>query len=155
MAPVIVAALHPLAGAAWLGSMFYSLTVLQPRAKAFFATDAEFEELITAISAGARWKVLGAFTFVGLSGVALFALLWRADPEPAWLVVMGCKVALFLAALAVFGHVSWRLWPRRVMASPAEVPALQRRFTRVGFTMITLVGTSMVLGVLARACRGE
>ena len=146
---ILLALAHALAGAAWFGSMFYSLTVLQPRAARFFATPGQFEAFITAVSAGARWKVLGAFTFMGVTGLGLLVLRWPASQSSSWLAVVAAKVVLFLAALVVFWYVSWRLWPARVLALPEEVPGLQRRFRRVGWAMIVLVGLNIVLGVVA------
>jgi hypothetical protein len=45
--------------------------------------------------------------------------------------------------------VSWRGWPARVFALPAELPALHRRFRRVALVMTGLVGAAFVLGVVA------
>src|SRR4051812_22590887 len=95
---IFFAILHVLAGSAWFGSMFYSLTVLQPRAKTFFATGLEFEEFIAALAAGARWKVLGAFAIVLLSGVALIPF---AQPHSrVWWCLIVTKSLFYLIALA-------------------------------------------------------
>ena len=49
----VAAVAHALAGAAWFGSMFYSLAVLQPRAKAYFEEDdGRFEEFVATIAGG-------------------------------------------------------------------------------------------------------
>jgi hypothetical protein len=45
--------------------------------------------------------------------------------------------------------VSWRGWPRRVFALPAEIPAEQARFRRVALVMAVLVGTAFVVGAVA------
>jgi hypothetical protein len=52
---------HVLASAAIFGAMFYSITVIQPRARRYFQSPHDFEEFIAVISNGARWKVLGGF----------------------------------------------------------------------------------------------
>ena len=153
LAHASLALLHSLAGAAWFGSMFYSLAVLQPRAKAFFNDDGRFEEFIATISRGARWKVLSAFALVFLSGLAMFLLAYRRAHSTTWTFLIAIKTALFFAALVVFCHASWRLWPARIFATPDEIPAFQRRFKLVGFTMILLVGTDFALGIIAHLWR--
>ncbi len=62
---------------------------------------------------------------------------------------MGAKVALLAAATALFWHVSWRLWPRRLFATPEELPALRARFRGVAWALLTLVGLEIVLGAAA------
>ena len=74
-----LAAVHALASAAWFGSMFYSLTVMQPRAERFFESAAEFEEFVAHVAQGARWKVLAAFAFVAATG-GLLILVARPTP---------------------------------------------------------------------------
>jgi hypothetical protein len=46
-------------------------------------------------------------------------------------------------------YVSWRLWPARIFALPAEVPHFQRAFRRVAVTKIAIAGLGMALGVLS------
>lgn len=147
----VSAIVHTLAGAAWFGAMFYSLMVLQPKAKAYFENDPKFEDFIATISRGARWKVLSAFAIVLLSGVALILL---ARPEPMsvwWLTLIALKTAAFVIALAIFCYASWRLWPARIFATTEEIPAIQQRFRRIGITLLILVGLAMALGVVAHA----
>jgi len=132
--------------------MFYSLTVLHPRAKGFFQGDRDFEDFIAFVSQGARWKVLGAFALVGLSGIALVPL--TAPNDVRWTALVGVKGLLFGVALVVFSYTSWRLWPRRIMAGTEEIPRLQRTFRRVGVTMLLLTGSAFALGILAHVSRG-
>ena len=144
----LLAIAHALSSAAWFGSMFYSLSVMQPRARRFFASDAEFEEFLATVAQGARWKVLAAFAFVALTGVGLIVV---ARPEPVtntWLVIVAMKVALFAVAVAIFSYASWRLWPRRIFASPAEAPAIRRTFRAVGFALLIIAALSFALGIL-------
>src|SRR5437667_10519815 len=112
VASLMLAILHVLAGAAWFGAMFYSLTVLQPRAARYFDRPERFEEFIATVSAGARWKVLAAFALVGGSGLGLL-LSPRMPPSALWIVLIAVKGVLFVAALALFVYMSWRLWPAR------------------------------------------
>ena len=148
-----VAVAHGLASAAWFGSMFYRLAVLQPRARAYFETDAEFETFVATIAQGARWKVLGAFTFVAATGAALVPLTMPQPLTTGWLSMIATKVVLLLAALAMFCYASWRLWPARVFARPEDVPRLQARFKLVGISLICLVGASIALGIAAHVER--
>jgi hypothetical protein len=86
---------------------------------------------------------------MGTTGLALIPL-GRPDPVTAlWVGLVVAKAALFLAALAVFWHVSWRLWPARIFATGNEVPAIRRRFRRAAFTLITLAASNIALGVVA------
>jgi hypothetical protein len=63
--------------------------------------------------------------------------------------LIAVKAGLTLAAAAAFWWVSWRGWPARVFALPAELPAQQRRFRRIALLMTGLVGAAFVLGELA------
>jgi hypothetical protein len=56
---------------------------------------------------------------------------------------------LLVAASVLFWWVSWRGWPRRLFALPAELPAEQIRFRRVALAMTGLVGAAFLLGVAA------
>jgi len=144
----ILAVIHSIAGAAWLGAMTYSLFVLHPRARAYFAGDAEFEAFIAAVSHGARWKVLLALGLIGLTGVLLMAAQWPRPHLAWWFALVGAKIVLFAAAVGLFVYTSWHLWPARLFAAPREVPRLQRTFRRVGQVMIALAALGMTLGIL-------
>lgn len=65
-----------------------------------------------------------------------------------WWLGVAVKAGLLAAATALFWWVSWRGWPRRVFALPAELPGLQRRFRAVAVTMLALVATAFAVGVL-------
>ena len=58
-------------------------------------------------------------------------------------------MVLLAAASVLFWWVSWRGWPRRVFALPAELPADQARFRRVALAMAALVAAAFGLGVVA------
>lgn len=145
----LLAVIHVLAAAAWFGAMFYSLLVLQPRAARYFRTPGEFETFVATLGQGARWTMLAAFGLVGGSGLALAVLQGTEAVSRQWLVLLGLKTGLFAVAFGVFVHVSWRLWPARVLALPDEIPHFQRVARRLAATMLCLVGLSMALGVLA------
>jgi hypothetical protein len=146
---LLLAAVHALTGAAWLGAMIYSLTVLQPRAIRFFDGPERFEEFITVVSHGARRKVLAVFAITAVTGLGL--VLLRPGPVSAvWVVLVVLKTVLLVASLVLFVYVSWRMWPARVLALPEEIPGLQRQFRRAGLTMIALVGLNFLLGILAQ-----
>jgi hypothetical protein len=59
-------------------------------------------------------------------------------------------VLLTAFASAVFWYVSWRMWPRRVFALPAEIAGWQHRFRLVGWTLILTVGAASVAGLALR-----
>src|SRR6266436_6760843 len=89
--------LHVLAGAAWFGSMFYSLFVLYPRLAGNIDNIAERERLLLALSHGARWHMIAAMSLVGLSGVGVL-LMPRGDMSAAWLTLIGVKAALLIVS---------------------------------------------------------
>lgn len=149
-----VAAAHVAVGAVWLGAMTYSIAVVQPRAARLLGRD-RFEELAVTLAAGARWTVLAMCAATALTGAGLAGLVY-ADGRPgaAWIGAVAAKTALLLATVAVFGYVSWRLWPARLFALPAELPGLHRAFKRAAYVLIGLVGANLVLGVAAHTLFG-
>ena len=124
--------------------MAYSLFVVQPKLKKFFGSAEEDREALTAvIASGNRWKVLGLIGVIAASGLLLLLL----DHEHWW--VHTIKAVLLLAATTIFWFVSWRHWPRRVFATAAERPRLQRQLLTLATIMLGLAGTAFALGVAA------
>jgi Flp pilus assembly protein TadB len=124
--------------------MAYSLFVVQPKLKRYFGPDADGREaLTTVIASGNRWKVLGLIAAIALTGVVLLVL----EREHWW--IHAVKGILLLAASGIFWYVSWRHWPRRVFATSAELPTLQRRLVVLAGCMLVLTGVAFALGVLA------
>jgi hypothetical protein len=144
----VMAAGHLLLAAVWLGAMAYSIGVVQPRLLAYFESPQRAEEPATFVAAGARWKVVGVIVALAVTGAGLVVL--RDDRPAAWWALIAIKLALLAVASAVFWYVSWRMWPRRVFALPAEVPGHQASFRRVGWTLLFVVGAASMLGVAAR-----
>jgi hypothetical protein len=139
-------------GALWLGSMAYSLFVVQPRIAALMPDAAQAEEVYRTLAAGNRWRVVALIAALWVTGGALVAL-HKGPVGTAWWLAVSGKVALLAAASALFWWVSWRGWPRRVFALPAELPAEQARFRRVALTMAVLVAAAFGLGALLTAAR--
>jgi hypothetical protein len=131
----------------WLGSMAYSLFVVQPRLALAESDPARLEDLYRTLAAGNRWRVVALIGVLAVSGAGLVAVAAPADRTAAWWVAVAAKAALILAASALFWWVSWRGWPRRVFALPAELPAEQARFRGVAVTMSALIGCAFVVGV--------
>src|SRR5258705_10595311 len=127
---------HVLAGAAWFGAMFYSLMVLHPRARSFFSNVRQFEEFISYVAAGARWKVLGGIAFIGLTGAALILCLPAGQPSSAQWGILIVKIILLATATGVFCFASWVLWPARTLASVEEIPGFQRKFRLIAVTLL-------------------
>jgi len=142
-----ILAAHVLASAAWFGAMFYSFTVLQPRAKAYFRDTSRFEDFVAFVAAGARWKVLGGVAFIAVTGCLL--LLYREAPTSSWGYLIATKGLLLCLAIAIFAYASWWLWPQRLFASEREAPIFQRRFTAVALSLIIIVGLCFVLSIFA------
>lgn len=138
---------HVVAGAIWLGAMVYSLVVVQPRTASFFGSDDDAEEaFLTLLAGGNRWPVLALIAAIAATGLAL--LVWD-PPSPAGFALHVVKGIALIAATIVFVYVSWRLWPRRVFALPAERPAHRRLLRRAAYTLLALVGFAFVLGVVS------
>ncbi|NHC44455.1 hypothetical protein [Motilibacter aurantiacus] len=149
VAELLVVIAHLLLAAGWLGAMAYSLAVVQPRLVAFHGGPAEAEEAATYVAAGARWKVVSLLVALGTTGAGL-VLLERDGRSGAWWALVAVKATLLLVAAGVFVRVSWRMWPRRLFATPDEVPRHRADFTRAGAALIGLTGTATVLGVALR-----
>jgi hypothetical protein len=144
---VLLGLVHIGIGAVWLGSMVYSLGVVQPRIGRLFCDPAKAEDVYRGLAAGNRWRVVAMIVFLALSGAAL--VFEKSDKTQIWWALVAAKTALLLAAAGCFWWVSWRGWPARVFALPAELPALQHRFRRIALLMTALVGPAFVLRVLA------
>ena len=124
---VLLGLVHIGIGAVWLGSMVYSLGVVQPRIGRLFRDPAKAEDVYRELAAGNRWRVVALIVFLGLSGAALVPLL--ADGRGnGWWTLIALKTGLLIAAAVCFWWVSWRGWPARVFALPNELPALHQRF---------------------------
>jgi len=144
---------HAGPAAIWLGSMGYSLFVVQPRLARALRDPALTEDVYRELGAGNRWRVIGLIGLIGLSGAGLVGVgLADVGPDRGgwWWAAVALKCALWLAAAATFWWVSWRGWPARVFALPAEVAGHQRRFRRVAVALLSIVGTAAVVGVVAR-----
>ena len=146
MTDALLVTVHAGTAAVWLGAMLYSLLVVQPRAVA--ALD-DPEPLYVALAAGARWKVIAMVGVLAASGAGL--ILAEDDPSSAWVVLVAIKTVLLIAALSLFAHVSWRMWPARLFALPDELPAHRRRFRIVALALTVLVSTAFVLGTVAQS----
>jgi hypothetical protein len=137
-------------GALWLGSMSYSLFVVQPRVARVLPDPAQAEELYREFGAGNRWRVIGLIATLAVTGVGLAVVIVVQNGQSvAWWLAIGAKGLLLVAASALFWWVSWRGWPRRIFALPAELPATQARFRRVALVMTGLVACAFGLGVVA------
>jgi hypothetical protein len=110
-----------------------------------------YEAFATELAAGARWKVLGLAALLGGSGAGLVAVELAGEPDPsaAWTALIVAKGALLLAAVALFAHVSWRLWPARVFAVAGELEPVRRRFRGAALGLMGLVSLGLVLGAIA------
>jgi hypothetical protein len=131
----------------WLGGMTYSLFVVQPRLGRALADPVRVEDVYRELAAGNRWRVVGLIAVLALTGVGL--VLVYDGRSAVWWLAVAAKLGLLVAASALFWWVSWRGWPRRVFALPAEIPAEQARFRRVALVMAGTVGAAFVLGVVA------
>lgn len=149
---VMLLLVHVGVGALWWGSMAYSLFVVQPRLDRMVGDPARVEDAQRELAQGNRWPVVGMIAVLWLSGLGL-VLVEAGSDGWWWWAGVAVKAALLGAATALFWWVSWRGWPRRVFALPAELPGLQRRFRLVALGMFGLVGVALATGVLLGAGR--
>jgi hypothetical protein len=143
MLSVLVVVAHVSLAAVWTGSMAYSLGVVQPAVTAFLPDERRREEFLILLAHGNRWKVVGLVTALLLTGLALVVTSGRA-------MAVGYTVSLVLyaAAAGIFAHVSWRHWPARVFAVPAELAGFRRRLRVQALAMLSLVGTAFVIALM-------
>ena len=145
---VALVSAHVLLGVGWVGAMGYSLAIAQLKAARFFGADEErLEEFLTTLAHGARWKVVGLLAAIGLTGLGLVALAAPADRDAGWWTAVAVKTALLLLAATLFWRISWRWWPARVFALPAERPAWRRRFRYAAVTMTAAATLAAILGI--------
>jgi hypothetical protein len=125
--------------AVWLGSMLYSLVVVQPRVERFFPDPERREEFLLALAHGNRRPVVALIAALLLTDLAV--LITRPEGRLGY----GIALVPYLLAGALFVHVSWRHWPARVFALPEELPGFQRRLRRLAWTMLGLVGVAFLM----------
>lgn len=143
---------HLTIASVWLGSMSYSLTVVQPKVASYFggADEARREEFLTTLAQGNRWKVVGLIA--GIVGTGLVVAL--GSPHGAVAIGFAVALVLYLCAAAIFANVSWRHWPARVFARPEEVPRFQRSLRAKARVMVVLVGVAFVVALGVTAATG-
>lgn len=126
----------------WLGSMVYSLALVQPKIARFFRDDEQREEFSVVLANGNRWPVVALIVGLLLSGGGV-AFAGSGAVSVGYTVAVG----LDLVAAGIFVDVSWRHWPARVFALSEEIPGFRRRLTVRATTMTVLVGVSYVVAL--------
>lgn len=140
---------HGLGGAAWFGAIFYRTFIVDPKSFAYFPLRPDYERFATYMAHGMRYLVIAGLVVCGLSGTALAILRWDGARE-WWLALMLAKVAVWIAAGAVFAYVSWVHWPWRSLAAPEEMPRYRTQGHRLAVGMVLLTGAGFALGQAAR-----
>jgi len=135
---MVVVLIHLAISAVWLGSMVYSLAVVQPGVERFFPDLERREEFLLALADGNRRPVLALVGALLLTDLAVLVL--RPDMRLGY----GLALLPYGLATAVFAHVTWRHWPARVFALPGELPGYQRRLRGLAWTMLALVGAAFL-----------
>ncbi|WP_433608973.1 hypothetical protein ACQP2P_36985 [Dactylosporangium sp. CA-139114] len=126
---------HLALAAAWAGAMGYSLLVVQPKAERFFAgRDDDYEDFLLVMAHGNRWKVVPL-----IAGLMVTAV-------PARLMYL---LPVYVLTAVVFANVSWRHWPARVFALPAERAGFRRSLRRQAWVMTVLAGGAFLTGLAA------
>jgi len=144
----MVTLVHAVGGGVWIGAVGFNVFVLHPRAERFFAEPGRFEDFVFTVVSGMRWWVVAGIVALGGAGFELLRL--RALAVDA---VILAKLGLLLVTTGLFAVLSWRMWPARVLAAPAELAGLRRRFARVGAVMVACNLANVALGVWHHALR--
>src|SRR5258705_8243534 len=97
----VLVLVHAGVGALWLGSMIYSLFVVQPRVARVLPDPVQAEELYRELGAGNRWRVIGLMGVLAATGVGLLLPL-HSGRSVGWWASVGVQAALLLAASALF-----------------------------------------------------
>jgi hypothetical protein len=135
---------HTLLGSFLLGGALYSIMTVQPRAKIFFKNIDDFEGFVASLAHGARWQFLAVMAAIGISGSIC---PWFSLHSFVWWLCFSVKVVLWIVTLGVFVYVSWYLWPRRILAAKAELPAIHREFAVAARVILGLLTVLFLLGV--------
>lgn len=139
---VIVQLVYLVLTTLWLGSMVYSLVVVQPRVARFFRDDEQREEFLVVLANGNRWPVVALVVGLLLSGGGV-AIAGSGAVSVGFTLAVG----LDLVAAGIFVDVSWRHWPARIFALPEEIPGFRRRLTVRAATMTVLIGVSYMVAL--------
>lgn len=132
---------HLTLSATWLGSMVYSLTVVQPTVRRFFSDESSREDFLLALAHGNRWRVVALIAALMLSAAGVMATTPHA--------VIGYAIALVLYTVAavIFCHVSWRHWPARVFALPEEWAGYQRSLRVQALAILGCVSMAFLIAL--------
>jgi putative copper export protein len=139
----VVVIIHLTIAAVWLGSMIYSLVVVQPRVDRFFPDLERREEFLQTLANGNRRPVVALIGGLLLTDLAILV----ARPEAR--IGYGIALPLYLLAGSLFAHVSWRHWPARVFALPQELVIFQLRLRRLAWSILALVGVAFLTTLTA------
>ncbi|MEV0408994.1 hypothetical protein [Actinoallomurus sp. NPDC050550] len=146
---MVFVVVHLTIAAVWLGSMAYSLIVVQPRVARFFPDVEQREGFLVALAHGNRWRVVGLICALLVTD----ALVMVAQPAArAW---YGLALGPYLIASAIFSYVSWRHWPARIFALPQELPGYQRRLRLLAWSMLGLVAVAFLTTLAASITAGR
>lgn len=148
---LLLRVVHVWTWALYCGSITYLYFRLFPDMRRWLGSDDRFEEFSLVTGDGLRWWIFGALVAAGVTGGGLVLLRPRADSGSLWWALVALKAALFVVTVAVYAHVSYVMWPRRVFVSIAERPAEQRRFFRVALILMACLIGQLLLGALAHA----
>lgn len=138
----LVSLVHVLGGGIWIGAVGFNVFVLHPRAERFFAEPGRFEEFVLTVVSGMRWWVVAGIVALAGAGVELVRI--RGLALDAMLIA---KIVLLVGTTALFGVLSWWMWPARVLAARSELDTVRRRFSRIGAAMVVCNLVNAALGV--------
>jgi|GEM_PF-5810613 len=139
--------LHGLIGACWLGSIFYSATILNPKTPHLLEGD-RAEDFLLKITHGNRRRIIASYCAVLVTGIALLFGKQEHWGNQDWIWINAIKVGFSILYIAVFSYVSWYVYPWRVFASREELPLYRRKNTQLRWMMFLCVAINFILGVI-------
>lgn len=142
---------HVLAGGLWMGSTFYSATVLHPRTPQIISNPEDAEHFLLSITDGNRYKVMTAMFFVTMSGLLLCWFI--PSSNTAWQTLIGIKATLMALTVSAFVYTSWVLYPKRVFSQPEDIQEHRKHNTIARWIMLGSVVLNLIGGIAAHAFR--
>ncbi|MBM73819.1 MAG: hypothetical protein CMK59_00345 [Proteobacteria bacterium] len=143
---IVLVLIHSFVAACWLGSIFYSATILNPKTPLYLSDD-ESEEFLLKITHGNRYRILGSYSAVLLTGIVLLFLQRERLNQDLWMWIIVTKTLFSIAYICIFYWVSWVVYPWRIFASKEERPKYRRKNTILRWLMFSCVAICFVLGI--------
>lgn len=139
---LLAAILHLVLAGGYMGSMAYSLAVMQPKVDRFLPDERRREAFFVALAHGNRWRVAALLIALALTGAIVIA-----SSGGRMRIGFAVSLALYAVAATIFINVSWRHWPARVFAETKELAGFRRRLRLQATAILALVATAFIVAL--------